>query len=246
MPMKSNSKTLVTFVVLAAVLSIPTGSGAVQDQPENKIPSYTAGIADYNFLIASGFLCDADHFRDCPAVAQTANGESIEIDGAGTLNVANKSVVGAGAFTERTRMGEAVTTGTWVATGLMNFQSYGLAPGALQLDYPKLRAFGPSPMGFGKMAGPPAAMMAGPMAAGGLAVIRIRLLPDTGSPRDAVLQINCAKGKVPEEKQTDGVRLTITGGRSFDEEVSGRTVFLLQRPGPNPAWNSPTPAAPER
>ena len=112
MPMKSNSKTLAPYVILAAALSIPTGSGAVQDQPENKIPGYTAGIADYNFLIASGFLCDPDHFHDCPAVAQTANGESIEIEGAGTLNVANKSVIGAGAFTERTRMGETVTTGS--------------------------------------------------------------------------------------------------------------------------------------
>lgn len=230
MPMKSNSKTLVTFVILAAALSIPTGSGAVQDQPENKIPSYTAGIADYNFLIASGFLCDADHFRDCPAVAQTANGESIEIDGAGTLNVANKSVVGAGAFTERTRMGEVVTTGTWVATGLMNFQSYGLAPGALQLDYPKLRAFRPPFMSLGKVPDPMSAAMAGPVAVGGLAVIGIRLLPDVGNPAEAVLQVRCGRGKVP-EGQGDGIRVTITGGAVFDQQVSGTAVFLLRRSG---------------
>jgi hypothetical protein len=36
--------------------------------------------------------------------------------------------------------------------------------------------------------------------------------------------------------QTDGVRLNITSGPAFDEQVSGRTVFLLQRPGPNFAW----------
>jgi hypothetical protein len=83
-------------------------------------------------------------------------------------------------------------------------------------------------------------MMAGPVAAGGLAVIRIRLLPDAGSPTDAILRVNCARGKVPAEEQSDGVRLTITGGPVFDEQVSGRTVFLLQRPMPNFAWKQAT------
>ncbi len=116
----------------------------------------------------------------------------------------------------------------------MSFESYGLAPGALQRDYPQFRALGALPIG--KMPGPMAAMMAGPVAAGGLAVIRIRLLPDAGSPTDALLRVNCARGKVPEGAQSDGVRLTITAGPVFDEQVSGRTVFLLQRPMPNLAW----------
>jgi hypothetical protein len=67
-------------------------------------------------------------------------------------------------------------------------------------------------------------------------VIRVRLLPDAGSPTDAVLQVNCAKGDVPAAAQRDGVRLTITGGLAFDEELSGRALFLLQRLGPNFAW----------
>jgi len=97
------------------------------------------------------------------------------------------------------------------------------------------------------MAGPMAGMMTGPVAAGGLAVIHIRLLPDAGSPRDAVLQVNCAKGKVPPDRPGDGVTLVIQGGGPrFDEQVSGRTVFLLRRPGPNAAWNSPTAGDTER
>jgi hypothetical protein len=91
------------------------------------------------------------------------------------------------------------------------------------------------------MPGPVAGLMAGPMAAGGLAVIRIRLLPDAGSPTDAVLRVNCVKGKAPADEPSDGVRLAITeGGPVFDEEVSGRAVFLLRTPMPNFAWKQGT------
>jgi len=220
-------KALITLVAVVAALAVPVRLRlAAQDQPLPKTepPRSTAATDNYNFLIGSGLLCDSDDSTACPAVARADNGETIEISGAGTLN--NKSVTAAGTFTQKTPTGDIATTDVWTATGLASFVPYGLAPGALQLDYPKLRAFGP--FGFGKMAGP--------VAAGGLAVIRIRLLPDAGSPTDALLRVNCAKGKVPAEEQSDGVRLTITGGPVFDEEVSGRVVFLLQRPGPNFAW----------
>jgi hypothetical protein len=72
------------------------------------------------------------------------------------------------------------------------------------------------------------------MPAGGLALLHIRLVPDSGRPKDAILQVNCAKGKVPENEQGDGVRLAIQGGGpKFDQKVSGRTVFLLRKPGLN-------------
>jgi hypothetical protein len=97
--------------------------------------------------------------------------------------------------------GYIVTTGVWTATGLQSFESYGIAPGALLRDYPQFRTFGafskgdfvkPGPMMAGPMASMMAGPLAGPIAAGGMAVIRIRLLPDAGSPADAVLQVNCA------------------------------------------------------
>jgi len=248
--MKRDRRTLITVVTVLAALSVPVRLRlAAQDKPQAKTePSgSTVAIANYNFLIGSGLLCDSDDSTACPAVAKGANGETIEINGAGTLNLANKSVTAAGAFTQRTPTGDIVSTGVWAATELVSLDSYGLAPGALQLDYPKLRAFGPLAVGLGKMAGPMAGMMTGPVAAGGLAVIHIRLLPDAGSPRDAVLQVNCAKGKVPPDRPGDGVTLVIQGGGPrFDEQVSGRTVFLLRRPGPNAAWNSPTAGDTER
>ncbi len=233
--MKSRILICITAMTVLTALVIPVRLAA-QDQPQDKkdLTGYTAATANYNFLIASGFLCDSDDSALCPAVARASSGETIEISGAGTVDLANKSVTAAGAFTEKTPAGAIVTTGVWTATGLVSFESYGIAPGALLVDYPKLRTLGP--MGRGMLPGPMASLMAGPLAAGGLAVLRIRLLPDAGSPSDALLRVNCAKGKAPAEEQSDGVRLTITGGPVFDEAVSGRTVFLLRRPGPNFAW----------
>jgi hypothetical protein len=58
--------------------------------------------------------------------------------------------------------------------------------------------------------------------------------------RTAVLQVNCALGKVPEEHETEGIRLTFEGGGEFDQEPSGRTMFVLMRLGASPAPKSPT------
>jgi hypothetical protein len=87
-------------------------------------------------------------------------------------------------------------------------------------------------------------MFAGSMPAGGLAVLRIRLLPVRGLSKNATLEVNCALGKVPPEHQVEGVRLEFEGGRmEFDEEVSGRSLFLLTRPGASAAAKAPAPEA---
>jgi hypothetical protein len=247
----------VRIVTAMAVLVTPAQLRLVaQDQPQSpqpteqkaETPRNTLATANYNFLIASAFLCDPSDSTTCPAVARAANGETIEISGAGTLGVAGKTVTAAGAFAEKSANGYIVTTGVWTATGLVSFEPYGIAPGALLRDYPQFRTQGAFPGKGGlmapglMMAGPmglmagPMGLMTGPLAAGGLAVIHIRLLPDAGSPSDAVLQVNCAKGKVPGDRPGDGIKLAVTGGPEFDEQLGGRTVFLLRRPGPNSAW----------
>jgi hypothetical protein len=166
--MKRDQKTLITVVAVVSALAGPVWLAA-QDKPQAKLapPGPTVAAANYNFLIGSGLLCNSDDSTACPAVAKAANGETIEINGAGALNLAHQSVTAAGAFAQKTPPGDIVLTGVWAATGLESFESYGLAPWALQLDYPKLSAFGPLAMGLGNMAGPMAAIMAGPFAAGG-------------------------------------------------------------------------------
>jgi hypothetical protein len=82
------------------------------------------------------------------------------------------------------------------------------------------------------------------MPAGGLAVLRIQLIPmwGRGPSRTAVLQVNCALGKVPEERQTEGIRLSLeSGGGEFDEEAGGRVMFVWSRPAASPSPKSPAP-----
>jgi hypothetical protein len=187
---------------------------------------------DYLFLIASGFLCDSVDSSACPAVVKSADGSRYEMSGAGTLNTKSKSVTAVGTFTHKSPNGNSLETGIWMANELVSFDSYGIAPGArMQAG----SAFGPPQFSSRRMP-----MLFGPMPAGGLAVLRIRLLPMWGLSRNATLQVNCALGKVPDEHQTEGIRLTFEGGGvAFDEEVSGRTMFVLTRTGANLAQNKP-------
>jgi hypothetical protein len=191
------------------------------------------GNGDYMFLVGSGFLCDTGDSSACPAVVKSADGPTYELSGAGTFSAQSKSVTATGTFTRKSPNGNSLETGVWIATELVSFESYGIAPGArMQAG----SALGPPQFGPRRMP-----MLSGPMPAGGLAVIRIRLLPMWGPSRSAVLQVNCALGKVPDEHPTEGIRLTFEGGGSeFDQEISGRTMFVLMKPGANPAQKKPS------
>jgi hypothetical protein len=190
---------------------------------------------DYIFLIASGFLCDSGDSSACPAVVKSADDSTYELSGAGTFNPQSKSVTAMGTFTHKSPNGNSLETGIWMANEFVSFNSYGIALGArMQAGW----AFGPPQLGPWRTP-----MLLGSMPAGGLAILRIRLLLMWGMPRTATLQVNCALGQVPEEHQTEGIRLTFEGGGSeFDQEVSGRTMFVLRRPRANPA---PKPSATE-
>ena len=188
---------------------------------------------DYIFLVGSGFLCDLGDSYACPAVVKSAPGDSYEMSGAGTFSAQSKSVTATGTFTHKSADGDALETGIWIASELASFDSYGIAPGALMRGG---RAFGTPPFGPRRLP-----MRSGPMPAGGLAVFRIRLFPIWGASKAALLQVNCALGKVPDEHQTEGIRLAFEGGGAFDEELGGRTMFLLTRPGASVAPKAPTP-----
>jgi hypothetical protein len=170
----------------------------------------------------------------CPAVVKSADGASYEMSGAGTLAPQSKSVTAAGTYTRKSSGGDVLETGVWVASELVSFDSYGIAPGELMREG---RALGPPQLGPRRLP-----MLSGSMAAGGLAVLRIRLLPVLGFARTATLQINCPLGKVPDEHQVEGIRLAFEGrGTEFDEEVSGRALFLLTRPGATTVSKVPIP-----
>jgi hypothetical protein len=77
-------RSLTKIVIAIAVLAIPAQLRlAAQNQPQSREapPRFTLATANYNLLIASGFLCeDAD---GCPAVAQDSDGKTIEVTGTG-------------------------------------------------------------------------------------------------------------------------------------------------------------------
>ena len=164
----------------------------------SSIPARAQDGSAYAFLISSGFLCDADSSA-CPAVVRSEGGDTFEIGGAGVFNPRQKTVIATGTFTRRTLDGNARETGIWIASELVSFDCYGVAPGALTSEG---RALGPPQFGGKRMP-----MFSGSMPAGGLAVFRIRLLPALRFANNATLQVSCALGKVPDEHPTEGVRL---------------------------------------
>ena len=207
------STLIVTWVAVPSLaMLLGAGPARAQDNPSN-----------YTFLVASGFLCDPGDSATCPAVVKSANGDSYEMSGAGTLNTQSKSVTAAGTFAHKSSDGTVLEAGIWIVSELVRFDSYGIAPGALMHQ---ARALGPAPLGPKHLP-----IFSGPMPTGGLAVFHIRLLPMRGATKTAVLQVNCALGDVPRERQVEGIRLTFeSNGSEFSEEVSGRVMFLSMRP----------------
>src|SRR5919201_142395 len=60
-----------------------------------------------------------------PNTAQAPNGDTVAITGEGTFSVHPKSVEAEGGFTHRDADGNVLVTGTWSATALLTYQSYG-------------------------------------------------------------------------------------------------------------------------
>jgi len=191
---------------------------------------------DYILLIASGFLCDSGDSSSCPAVVKSPDGSSYEMSGVGTFITKSKMITATGTFTHKSPNGNSLETGIWVANELVSFESYGIASGA------RMQAgsvFGPPQFGPRRMP-----MLSGSMPAGGLAVLRIRFLPMWGPSRDAVLQVNCALGKLRDEHPIDGIRLTFeVASGEYDQEPNGRTMFVLTRLGFSAAQKPPARAA---
>ena len=212
-------------VALTSGLAL-TGSMVLAQEPSR----------NYTFLVASGFLCDSEHGSACPAIVKSARDETFEMSGAGIFTAQSRSVTAAGTFTHKSSSGSVLETGVWIASELVSFDSYGTAPGALMRAG---RAFGPPQFGPMRLR-----MFSGSMPAGGRAVFRIRLLPVLGLSKNATLQVNCAIGKVPPEHEVGGIRLAFEGGGvEFNEEVNGRALFLLTRPGASAAAKAPAPEA---
>jgi hypothetical protein len=207
------STSILAWVAVPSLVILLTAGSANTQSPS----------VNYNLVLASGFLCNPGDSSTCPAVAKSENGDTYEISGAGTFDPQSKSVKAAGTFNHKLSNGNLIETGVWVASDLVSFGSYGIAPAALIQKGP---AFGPPQIGPKRLG-----MRSGPLPTGGLAIFRILLTPMSGTTKTALLQVNCALGDVPRERSVEGIRLNVErNGGEFSEEAGGRVMFLAVRP----------------
>lgn len=131
---------------------------------------------------------------DVPQVSQAANGEMVSITGSGGFFVNPKTVSATGTFTSQS------SSGTWVATQLLDFQPYGC----------------------GIIFGTPIP----PNLCGGKLMLRVVLTDSTsGQQFDGVLWVFCLIGNPPSSAK-EGARLDIVGVNNFNKIVSGGNVYV--------------------
>src|SRR5713226_4503670 len=85
-----------------------------------------SGSRSYNWYAGGGLLCTLNP-SFCPDVAMATNGDTVTIAGSGTFTIHPDSVTGTGTFVHKDSSGTVLASGTWTATQLVSFVSYGSA-----------------------------------------------------------------------------------------------------------------------
>jgi hypothetical protein len=142
---------------------------------------------------------------EVPQIAQAANGDLVSVSGGGVFSVDPKTVSASGTFTHSDSEGNVVGSGTWVATQLLSFQSYGCG---VVLGFP-----------------------IPPNLCGGKLMLRVLLTNSaSGQQFNGVLWVFCIIGPNPPNSHDDpsgeGARLEITGVNNFNKIVSGGNVYV--------------------
>src|SRR2546428_13630537 len=153
----------------------------------------------FGFLVGTGFLCGLDPSA-CPDVSRADNGDTIQIEGSGSLTTNPKTASGGGTFVHK-RSSTTVASGTWTATDLLSFQDYGPSPVLPPEFHAGTALFAVLLVVTG---GPPAGLQAA-----------------------GVLRVTCElPGALVPGTKTEGVRLVVKDLFNFNKEVSGFTVFI--------------------
>ena len=187
---------LTVLVTLALVMSSLTGvAGAKSETLDYR---WLAGAGVVDFPGPGGTVCELG--VPCPDVATASNGDTIEIEGEGTLSVHPKSVTGNGSFTHNFDGGSV--SGTWTATKLLSFKSYGSSPAAEGL---------PSTWEAGK------------------AIIRVQLFVGGNPVAIGTLTVGCIlPGVEVPGGAFEGSTLSVQGGPNFNKADFASTLFILQ------------------
>jgi len=172
---------LLALAVAAAVVLVPTV--AVADSATH---TYVLVMEEPNFGVA-------------------ANGEQIAVTGEGEFSVNPNAVDAAGEFTHTNSNGNVLATGTWRATGLINYQSYGCG-----------EVFGTT---------------IPPDLCGGAVKMSVTLTPNgTSLQLPGTMTVFCVIG--PHAPQsvlgplTEGVTLNVPGIQNFNHSAGGDNVYI--------------------
>jgi hypothetical protein len=174
---------LILFVLglAAALVLVPTT--AVADSATH---SYVLVMEEANFGVAP-------------------NGDRIAIDGEAEFSVNPKTVDGSGTFTHMNAAGTVLATGTWEATGLLDYQPYGCGV-----------VFGdPIPPNF----------------CGGRVAMRVMLTTPLGK-LPGILTVICVIGPNPPNSiisngdRSEGATLSVPGVINFNHTAGGDNVII--------------------
>ena len=153
----------------------------------------------YQYLLGVDPLCSLAPDA-CPDVSTAPNGDMVAVAGMGTFDIRSMTATGGGTFVHKMADGTIRASGTWEATKLLAFHSFG----------------------SGSAQGLPSNFE------GGLALIQVTLKVHDTPVFNAVLKVGCALGNPPGGWH-EGIELTVLGaGINFNEKVSGFTLFILQ------------------
>ena len=148
-----------------------------------------------------------------PNFGVAANGDRIEVDGMADYSVNPKSATGSGTFTHTAADGTVRGAGTWTATDLLDYQSYGC--GIVHLP----------PEAGGDMLLPP-------NFCGGKVKVRVTLTTPIGTV-PAIMTVICIIGPNPPDsafnpsaQRSEGVMLDVPGVINFNHTAGGDNVII--------------------
>jgi hypothetical protein len=138
---------------------------------------------------------------EVPNTAAAPNGDTVAVTAEGEFSVFPNSVEAEGTFVHSNGSGTVLATGTWHATALLNYQSYGC--GVLFGD--------PIP----------------PDACGGTVLMAVLLTPDgTALEIPAMLSVFCVIGDHVPRSVEEGLRLNVPGIINFNDVTGGDNVYI--------------------
>jgi hypothetical protein len=173
--------TLLALAVTAAWILVPTVA--------------VADSATHSYLLV----------MDEPNLGVAANGDQIAVTGEGEFSVNPNSVDAEGGFTHTDRNGNVLATGTWRATRLLNYQSYGCGEVFGQTIDPDL--------------------------CGGAVKMNVTLTPTGTSLRvPGIMTVFCVIGTHAPQSVlgplTEGVTLNVPGIQNFNHSTGGENAYV--------------------